>query len=231
MIQLGTACQGCVHPERGRCRWCSTGSGVLGVKEKHTSSHFFFLPSNRITAPLLWYLWCKDIRLKKKNKQRYLNKPCFRPISVKGLTGFSYGQDDPLHGRAQHHLPQEGTQHGEKKERRKVQKKTEWQRGEWAAEAKRGSVPVAGPDLRTCPPCTPTAPSLHSMSGLCPRQAVPMYSNFADELRRISENIYKWRLLKNQVKLQVSQGKCLQWEFQFCSVIWVCVPVHKYSRV
>lgn len=49
-------------------------------------------------------------------KQRYLNKPCFRPISVKGLTGFSYGQDDPLHGRAQHHLPQEGTKHREKAE-------------------------------------------------------------------------------------------------------------------
>lgn len=154
------------------------GNRVLGVTLRDNILHLiFFLPSNKIKSLLLWYLWYKDYIFKK----RYLNKPCFRPISVKGLTGFSYGQDDPLHGGAQHHLPQEGTKHREKRERKKVQEKTEWKKGRQAAEGKSGCEPRTStccqPRLTHLCPYTPTAPSLCTTARPCPGRAIPTNAN------------------------------------------------------
>lgn len=43
---------------------------------------------------------------------RYLDEPRFRPIAIEGLACFGNGQDDALHGGAQHHLPRHRT-HGQ----------------------------------------------------------------------------------------------------------------------
>lgn len=108
-------------------------------------------------------------------KRRYLNKPGFRPISVKGLTGFSYGQDDPLHGRAQHHLPQEGTnrQKGERKGSKEEHERTGEQHAEESMPCAPWSASTAGQVLHPFL-CTRTA--LPSTQGQGPH-TYPMHTH------------------------------------------------------
>lgn len=161
-------------------------------------------------------------------KRRYLNKPCFRPISVKGLTGFSYGQDDPLHGRAQHHLPQQGTKQTKRREERF--KRRAW-KDRWAA-CWRKHLSICCRSGPTPVPKHTDSTALYTMSRsthflLCTRTAQDklflciLFHTQMTKHACLQRSVMA--LLKDQAESELSVRKCLRWEFPFSSVVKVYV--------
>lgn len=136
-------------------------------------------------------------------KQEYLNKPCFRPVSVKGLACFSYGQDDPLHGRAQHHLPQR-TQTGRKRRADRFKRRLDedsWSGCWWETAPSPWPAQAVG---QTAQPILDTCTTL-AVLVMMPMTSCPSACTFwFCKTKKDVQNHFRWALLKNKLNYLVS---------------------------
>lgn len=149
-----------------------TGQGVLHLTSMKDTFNLIF--TIIALLPIIMIPTVQGLEFK---KQRYLNKPCFRPVSVKGLTGFSYGQDDPLHGRAQHHLPQEGTNTERKRREERFKRRLHERKAhrllKGSGAACSWAASTASQGARTY--SRSHSPPRHTWSRPSPRQVTPIY--------------------------------------------------------
>lgn len=143
MTQNGTAHQSCISAKRGGVTSMVGWLILLLGQEREfyvllqwKSFLMPFLPSNRITVSLLWYLWYKVEILK--NRDTLISpasdpsrSKVWRALAMARMTPCMAGLSITYHKRAQNI---------KRKRRRKVQKKIAWKTGEQIAEGKHGSV-------------------------------------------------------------------------------------------
>lgn len=143
VTQNGAAHQNCTSAKRGGAT--STVGWLIPLSGQEREFHVLlqwksflmpFLPSNRITISLLWYLWYKVEILK--NRDTLISpasdpsrSKVWRALAMARMTPCMAGLSITYHKRAQNI---------KRKRRRQVQKKIAWKVGEKTAEGKHGSV-------------------------------------------------------------------------------------------